>query len=392
MRRFLSVSDRYRTGTPQGHTSAYQQALAAAAERAGHTFTLAGPAERVAADDPLVTLRLSRRDWPTIAREVAGHLRGAEPHNVLVYEGSVDALAAFTAVAPELDGHTVVMDLFGPGWPLDVPRDGERRGVDVRTDPARRAAALAALAAPLPPNVVVLADTERRAFLARSRGLDVAGVWPTYSILAAPEADLRAADAADAPDAPTPDPAHVVIALSAWQLKGDPGTVRDLDDVLRRASRRTPALRFSHLGGVSDRHTPRRLRARLAALPGAADGPLSVADYAARLAGAGVVWPPKRDQYATQSSGKALDALVAGRPVLLPSGSAGQVEQERWVPGAPSYRSRTELWDLLAELPDLVAPWAAALAAQRDAIRAHYSPDRALDVLVTHAARAEAAA
>jgi hypothetical protein len=211
--RFLSVSDRYVSGALDGHPWSYQEALAAAAGRAGHTFTMAAPAERVAADDALVTLRLLRRDWPTIAREVAAHLRGAAPHVVLVYEGSVEALAAFAEVAPTLDGHTVVLNLFGPGWPLDVPRDGERRGVDVRTDPARRAAALAALAAPLPPNVVVLADTERRAFLARARGLDVAGVWPTYSILAAPEADLRAADAADAPDATTPDPAHVVIAL-----------------------------------------------------------------------------------------------------------------------------------------------------------------------------------
>lgn len=373
--RFLSVSDRYRTGAPQGHSYSYQEALSAAAVRAGHTFTMAAPAERVAADDVLVTLRLSRRDWSTIAGEVAAHLRDAPPHVVLVYEGSVEALAAFAQVAPTLDGHTVVLNLFGPGWPLDVPRDAPRRGVDVRTDPAARAAALAVLAVPLPRNVVVLADTERRAFLARARGLDVAGVWPTYSLLADGPAVMPTED---------PDPDDVVLALSAWQLKGDPGTAADLDDVLRRFRRRTPGLRFSLLGAVGP-HAPRPLRKRLEALPGAQDGPLPLGEYGRRLAAAGVIWPPKRDQYATQSSGKALDALVVGRPVLLPSGSAGQREQERWVPGAPSYRSREELWDLLVELPDLVGPWADALQARRDDIRAHYTPDRALAVLTAHA-------
>jgi hypothetical protein len=364
MLRFLSVSDRYSTGAPQGHSFSFQQSLAAAIERAGDTFAIAAPATRVTADDPLVGLRLTSRAWPVIATEVAAHLQDAPRHAVLVYEGGLEALAAFVPVARQCPDHVFLLNLFRSEAPLDVPRSEPRglRGLALPTP----------VPLDLPPNLVVLADTDRRAFLARSVGIPVQATWPTHSMLAAPPVIEF--------DQPV-DSRRILIALSPWQLKGDSGTVQDVTEVLGAARRRLPDLRFELLGGVADGHGSRRVRAMLRRLPGAQDGPLSRDGYAQRLGSSGIVWLPKLDLYASQSSGKVLDALVMGRPVLVPSGTYGQTEQERWVHGAPSYRSLQELWDLLEHLDRFAALWADELRTHRADIRARYSPDRAAKVL-----------
>lgn len=369
----LAVSDRYRTDFLQGHDSSHHVALLQAARRTGHRMSIAALERWTTDEDPLVSLRFPDRDWASIAARLSTALADSPPTVVIVYEGGLDALAALTHVARVDARHTFVVNLFRPEWPLDVPS-----GSRPRPPNGVWGGALTELEN-LPSNLVLLADTERRAFLARARGLDIAGVWPPYTSIPVDGPPIEV-------DTPTSDPRRrILVAVNAWQLKGDPHSAAHIERVLERASS-LPTLRFELLGSLPDKRAFRRDLLRGARrLVGAGVGPLDPVRYAERIRSASAVWLPKLGLYATQSSGKAIDVLVAGRPVIAPSGTFADLEQQRWVPGAPSYRDDGELLDLLADIDGTVGGWKRALVEVSGTIRHHYSPESALRILLDFA-------
>lgn len=369
--RLLDVSTVYRSHWVQGHRSSFHLSLRQAALAQGHTFDIAAKAKGVTDDDPAVVLRFADARWEVVARETADHLHCREPTIVFVYEGCTAAVEAFAGVARGLPHHTFLINLFRDEF---RSRDATRRAAEevfAAGDAAETGSSIVAL----PSNLRVLADTEKRALLARGHGMPVVGSWPHHTAI----------DPSIVSCAPEPD--LVVIAVAAWQLVGDAETMRDIGAVLGRRSDSSRELRFRLLGGVPPVSRTRlmdRFRV-LRSLPGALDGPLSVDDYASALGSGGLVWLPTQRMYRDQSSGKALDAMVLGRPLLAPAGTFPQQEQERLIPGAPTYRNRDELLEIFDTLPVIQPSLSEAAAAMRPQAAQDYSADHAIERLIAFA-------
>ena len=366
---FLAVSERYRSGFIQGHDSSHYVSLADAAQREGHSFSVAALGAMVDAQDPLVSVHLPSPGWETIAPVLGRELVSRPASVIVIYEGSLDALRALVPIARSAPEHVFVVNLFRPERPLNVPV--QRRMHPWRRYRIKQGVPLEASLRTLPPNIRVVADTERRAFLARAYGLPVLGVWPLHSTLATYPA--QSGDEFGA--------GHVLVAISDWQMRGDPDTVQHIESVLRSARRALPNLRFERLGSsLQPANRPKEAHRLLRRLPDSGSGKdgLPLAEYARRIRSSAVVWLPKLGLYTTQSSGKALDVLVSGRPLIAPSGTFGDIEQRRWVPGSPSYRSEGELLEVLGHLALHAEHWATMLARSRSEIIEHYSPGRTI--------------
>ena len=363
MAHFLDVSIRYFSGFVEGHYASFHESLAQAARRAGHRFTVAARADRATEDDELVSVRLASKHWYAIVDQLRHELSDAAPRIVMVYEGDLQCLEAFKQLARDVPQHVFVINLFRPEHLLNMPSDVARERTPANSS-------LAELAYEMPSNVRVLAETDRRARIARHLGLDVLGTWPWHSSVVG---------LSDAGEAGRTAETLALIAVNNWQIEHHHSTLKDLYAVLRRARRWAPGIQFELLGSVNlsrRRWAPRR--GVLRRLPGSSTGPVPMIEYARRLASAGIVWLPTQDLYTGMSSGKVLDALVLGKPLLVPSGTFGQLQQDRWIPGALSYRTVPELLDILDHLPSLIAGWTADLHAQRTVIRDEYSADRAI--------------
>ena len=381
-RTIVSLSERYGVGDADArrgqHFTSYQDGLAAAAERLGHRFEVVGPTDPGdPGTDGLLRLLRARLDRGPVDL-------------VVVYEGTVAHLEPLARLAGDHPDVRVVVNLFKSERHLDTPRSRGTRRTDRETLRAARDGSLerivARFAAIEPSdNLIVTAETERRALLARSMGLEVGGTWPLHSQLAdAPSAEAR-------PVAATP---AVLLQLQAFRT--EPATLREVSEVVRGVVRHAadgPIPTFDLVGRFAGQPSLRRGLRRLERLGvRVLDGALDDADYLALHDAHDAVWLPVRGAYNVQSSGKALDALVRGLPVLAPSGSYGAIEQSRWVPGAPSYGATVEAGELLLRLPALLATWRAELAARLPEVRRAYHPMTSIDRLLELAGLAGAAA
>lgn len=363
-RTIVSLSERYGVGDADAlrgqHFTSYQDGLAAAAARLGHRF------EVVALTDS------GERGTDGLLRLVRARLGRGPVDLVVVYEGRVAHLEPFARLAADHPDVRVLLNLFKSERHLDTPRSRGTRRTDRETLRAARDGSLerivARFAAVGPPdNLIVTAETERRALLARSMGLEVGGVWPVHSQLAGfPSADAR-------PVAATP---AVLLQLQAFRT--EPATLREVAEIVSRVVRHAadgPIPTFDVVGRFAGQPSLRRGLRRLERLGvRVADGALDDADYLALHDAHDAVWLPVRGAYNVQSSGKALDALVRGLPVLAPAGSYGAIEQSRWVPGAPSYGATVEAVELLLRLPALLATWRGELARRLPEVRRAYGP------------------
>jgi hypothetical protein len=365
-RTIVSLSSDYGVGSVEErrakHFTGYQDGLAEAAARLGHRFEVVGP---------------SGTEGPApqgLADAAHRRLDRGDVDLAMVYEGRLEHLEVFARVAADHPRTRVLVNLFKSEHPLDLPRErgdrrrdrtSHRRAVDGSV--ARLTERLARLA--LPTNLVITAETERRALLARSLGLRIGGAWPVHSQLA---------EAAEpVPTARPPDGSVRVLVQVPWH-KANPATLREVGTVIRAVVRLRSGdgrVRFSIAGRFADRP---RLARRVRRLAGdgvtVIDRSLDDDAYRELHDAHDVVWLPVRGAYNVQSSGKALDGLVRGLPVLAPAGSYGATEQVRWVPGAPSYGATTEAIEVLLRLPDLVEVLRAELTGRLDAVRAAYSP------------------
>lgn len=73
-------------------------------------------------------------------------------------------------------------------------------------------------------------------------------------------------------------------------------------------------------------------------------------EYVRRLLEHDAVWLPNGQLYREKSSGKVLDALTLGVPVLSPAGSFQATQLRRWVPWGLDYTGGPELQRILGNL------------------------------------------
>ena len=379
----------------RGHEVNFQLDLQRAATELGVSFSILAPIDF----DPAIAREVGDLIpcIPPAASAEAGvaalagwlQKRGsAERAIVLLYEGATDWLQAVNEIAPEFPNHVFLVNLFHPEDGLTVPDGGadllvQSKPLSVREAARRRADRRFAALDPRT-NVRVLADTEERAFLAEAAGIRVRDVWPLHS-------RLTRSDAANRPAPTGVGPLRVLIPLAARQI--DSRVLLDIGFIIRQVERVTKGAEHRWtIAGALD-HRP-RVEARMRKFETdtiSVDGrELSPEGYEATFLEHDITWLPLRGFYNTQSSGKALDSLALGTPILAPANSFAAKEQRRWIAGAPAYEGAREAAELLLRLPVLLPSWRQALASNSSAMQAHYSAERAIEHLIKIAQSSDA--
>ena len=371
--RLLSVAPRYRadlTPLQNGHFTVYHDDLRAAAGRLGIDLTV------LAGDDgpsaPGVLPCLPGREPGPLADAVATQVRPGDV--VMVYEGSLPLLRALHPVARAHPAVTFVVNLFGPEDGIDGPADLAR--LDGHGPVADPSAAPSGPRTDLPDNLRVTAETPERVVLARAAGIPVRAAWALHSTITTVPSPVD-----DARRPARPGPLRVLVPLRAGGF--DPDPVGDVAHVLHRLRREVgpDRVRLSvtrHDAGRLDARVRGDRLARLGATI-VAPGADSTA-YAALIAAHDAVWltgaaAPSGFSYRTQSSGKTLDALVAGVPVVGVAGTSPAREPLRWTGLPLGYRTRDEALAALLRLLADDGAVAARLRAQQAHLRTTHSPE-----------------
>lgn len=363
-----------------GHEVVYQHALVQAAQRQGIEAAIAVP-YATWADHPDVVCLLGTGDgsWVDGLRRELHGLDGRDC-TVLFYEGSLQLLEVVASLAGEYPVVRFVVNLFRSDEVLAWPHLSQRYfGRRMHLGPVSGLDdGISDLAASVrsQPNIVLLADTERRRLLAESLGFRAVATWPLYSVVSANGESARERTSCPA--------FRVVVPVAYWQVTRQ--LAYEVAIVVRLVKRYAgPDLSFSWLvvgAGYEANAALRSRRRRMSRLqrlsvdfrPGGVD----VDEYRSMLTEADLVWLPQRGFYTTQSSGKAADALVCGTPILAPNGSFAAQEMARWVPGAPGYTGAREAAEVLLRAATIVPALRASLSVRSADIQEWYSPERAV--------------
>ncbi len=361
--RILSVALRYRPGVDGaqgGHYTVYQDDLRAGAARLGLSLLVLADRTAVVTEDASTVLDIT--DERTIAASVASVLRPDDL--VMVYEGSLALAEAFVPVAAGRPDVRFVVNLFRPEPGLVLARSPR-----VFARPTNHMA-VRTLAEGVPGNLIISAETEARVELARRLGIPCAGAWRIHSTLW----DVESNPAGRA----KPDGSVLRVLVPLADRGHSEDVVRDVATVLHLLRNHSEGARVSiTLTGAGSTKFSARVRGpRLEAL--GSHRIVSPADrraYAALFAAHDVIWIPNRHSYRTQSSGKSLDALVVGRPVMAQEGSWPASESSRWAGEALAYRDAHGAAGLLLDLRGRIHDLHDRLAHGAERIRAAYAPE-----------------
>lgn len=376
-RRILDVALRYRAGaTPlqNGHFTIYHDDLRHAALRLGHELVILAGVDSDVADG--VVPCLTGDDPAVVARDVEAQVRPQDV--VMVYEGSLPLVDAFVPLARRRPDVTFVVNLFRPEVGIDAPADlpAQQRVPTPGHPPTSAAGRRAEDRRELPDNLRVTGETPERVSLARAAGLPVRAAWALHSTVATipPPVEGRPAGLADGT-------MRVLVPLRAGGF--DPEPVADIAHVVRRLGRLAGPgrVRFSVTRQETGRLAARVRGDRLARLGVEMVEPGEDATaYAALIAAHDAVWlpgarSPAGFSYRTQSSGKTLDALLAGVPVVGVAGTTPAREPLRWTQVPLGYRSREEAAAVLLGLLDQHQAIARRLEQHRDDLRSAHGPE-----------------
>jgi hypothetical protein len=346
--RIVDVAPNYRTGVGpkvNGHYALYHDDLRRAAESLGVewiTFV-----ERDEAPASGVVPCLDTADTGAMMRSLAKDLRPADL--VVLYEGSIALLEAISEVARSLSSCRFLVNLFAPEAGLD--------GVSSRSP----------LGWSGPENVIVTAETDRRVDLARELGLPCVAAWQLHSAVH----DV----VVPRPEGFEGTPLRILVPLSVRGFSK--GSVHDIAYVLARLQQMPvgSSIALTLTGADSPKPTAVERGERLASLGAQlVAGPADRRDYARLFADHDALWMPQRTAYATQSSGKTLDALVQGVPVLAFADTWPARQSMQWTGIYLGYQDLEQALGLLIWLSQDIGSVRSRLEVVSDALRSDHSP------------------
>ena len=369
------------------HYTSHQLCLQSAAQELGHKFTIVAPTTCSIESETILPL-LSSSESANQPSEISGLINKVflEDTNerivILLYEGSLDLANEFLILARQFPSVFFVINLFlsEPHYNLDSAFTGylgtDTKGAPDETNSPIPAFNLDGGKLTQTANLEVFCETETKSFAARLLGISAIKQWRNFSAIF----DVRCASREQND---SNGRQRVLLPLSSWQL-GE----KLVDDMLS-VKRETDKLMDQkvridfHLAGYHLHDQAQHLLTRLgeAGFKVTSESRLTQ-DYAELISSHDVVWLPNR-YYILQSSGKALDALVQGTPIIAPVGTYGWREQNRWVAGAPGYSSTKEARDLFLNLRFILPAVASELKRQNEKIRNFYSPCKTIQELVS---------
>ena len=369
------------------HYTSYQLCLQSAAQALGHQFTIVAPTTCTSGSAGVIPL-LSQPPGCTVSADIACLISKLcleetnERAAILLYEGSLALANEFLTLARRFPSILFVINLFlhESYYYLDSAFNGQLipdgTGIPGKDPSPVQSFFQSSGPQAQPANLHIFTDTENKGFAARLLGITAIKRWHTFSAIT----NVRSAR----PNQNDSSLGHrVLVPLSSWQLSDE--LVHHMVSVKQETDAHMGdkvGIEF-HLTGYLPDH---EVQHWLMQLRGAGFNVTSESrpkeDYAKLYSSHDAVWLPS-SWYILQSSGKALDALVQGTPIIAPIGTHGWKEQNRWVGGAPGYSTTVEARDLFLNLRFILPLIASELRRQNQAIRDCYSPSTTMLSLVS---------
>jgi hypothetical protein len=393
----LSVAPEFGTGHVPftGHEEVYQLGLSRAAAGVGIPWTILVPDAAETVGTPVVAC-LDPSSPESLVASLEAQLRERSQADgrtigVFIYEGDTGIALAMATLAARHPHIRFLVNLFRSEAGLDAPLVRRKRYSTQEQLSAYSLSALARRLAPLgrstwPANLRITAETDAKKLLARSVGVPVSDVWRLHSSVA----ERDASHCEQSSRGRHGGPVRVLVAVRSSRLH--PPLVEEVLDVIARVGRVDGGQAVEWvMAGRFDDHPRVRRGLRLLGRAGVQlrieDRPLDPDAYAEVFRAADAVWMPTVWPYRVQSSGKALDALVLGRPIIAPAGTFPASAMQRWIPGAPAYGSTTEAAQTFLRLPSMIGLLQSELDRQAAEIRAAYHPETTVRWLDEHLRR-----
>jgi hypothetical protein len=318
-------------------------------------------------------------------------LPAGEPLIVLRYEGRLQEYAAVADLVRRHPRARFIWNLYalsGLAVPGSPPRGRQRSGARFpswRTStPQPASPAFKGVAQP--DNLLIVGDEWTKHAFAQALGMRSRGVWPLSSSIArAPDGIL--------PQVPTWDPgrsdraevgrARILIPQADWQF--DDEIRSEIGHAVRALTRSasTTAPIFTVAGHQGSDRTHLRWLSRLERLGVTVRREaLSPDDCSRTISEHDLVWLPNGQLYREKSSGKVLDVLTLGVPLLAPAGSQQALQFRRWVPWGLDYTCDSELLRILENLDFFLPPARSELHRRLVDVQTDTAPKTAIERLI----------
>jgi hypothetical protein len=359
-------------GVPNGHYSVFQDALFEESIKMGLRFQILCRSD-VSGDGAIPLLRSTQFEENVTIIE--NFLDGrTEVSHFFVYEGELELIGPISRLASRFPKVKFVLNMMRADVPIATPASKNYRiklKKFVKSEIKQNFRSMT-----IPDNVKILCETDSRSFLLETLGIHSTGSFPTFSQFTRGrtiyEIDNKFLErtnplqvffprAISVKDKKYFSKFLVLIFLLRKELQKKELEFHILyHNLLSQILIQAVTL----LIGSRQVHSERL--------------PLSEEGYWWNFSSPDLIVLIETPLYMTQSSGKAIDALVAGTPVLATSGTYGAKECNRWIEGFPSFTSMNQLAQVLCLGKDLAAIAQTTLREKKIQIRTHYSVNRAL--------------
>lgn len=317
------------SGSLTGHWRPFEEALRAIFTRAGHRFSV------ISAEEFLGSKTLD-----------AGV--GA-PSLFFRYEGSLGELPFWASKARRNPENTYVLNIFSNEGNLSTYKSlvgAIPRLLDKKKSPrSLRASSKSVPTDSLPNNLILTAETDEKAFFLRAQGFQVSATIPIFSN------SLYDSDFGWKNPSLLARKRRLMVLASHHQLSS--GAIR-WSDVISVAL--NPLLRRNWSVEISGQSIERfnRTAKLFLGLVGIvfSEGGRSTEEYLAKIQSADLVLFAYSDFYVSQSSGKSLDCLISGVPILARRGTDPHRRAQSILSGYPGYSSKVELGLILLRWSD----------------------------------------
>lgn len=306
--------------------------------------------------------------------------RNGSDLTIFAYEGSLDLILKLSKAASVSKDVKFVINLMSPEPGLVNPGTWNHFiGASIKSDYTFKVEKVLEVLK-LNANMRVSADTEARSILAKSLGVRIDSVWSGRSVAnhtnQIESEDLIGRERSDS------NYIRVLISVdihrfSFYQLLQCIRAIRFVDVFTKKIN-----TNYLWVFNFNRSELPLHKRILLIFLnrnkTEFIKHKVELTEYNKRILDSDLVWLPFNSYYVTGSSGRFDDALMNGKPVLTRSGTYGDRELQKWIPGYPSYVNISECVQILSNLPSILPFLSNCILGKMQEIEAYCSMENQL--------------